>query len=200
MSNEEIKDKFLQWAGAHLEEQQDKLRKFCSNKRLEWDEDIFSETVLKTAEKIMRKGIEDPSEKGYESYLFKAFTQNTKREKQYSRNARRDRNIENLNELYENYCNTTMSTAQEKLLSDLRKDFSAVYVLSKVEHEYGSESARLFTEKFYIGHTYKDLQRRFPEHKKLRDKLLEMKRWAMINITREEVDAAFSVEYADILD
>ena len=200
MSNTEIKNAFLNWVADNYQQQREKLRKYCSHKMIEWDSDIFSETVLKVAEKIIKKGIEDPTASGFEKYMFRSFVQNVKREKQYSRNARRDRNIENINDLYEDYCNTTMSTATDKLLSDLRKDFSAIYVLSRVEHEYGSSLARLFTEKFYIGHTYRELQRRFPEQKKLRDKLLEMKRWCQENISKDDVDKAFAEQYADIID
>lgn len=194
------KDKFLQWIGEHWEQQQDKLKRYCSNKHLDFDTDVFSETVLKVAEKIQKNGIEDCSESGMDKYFFKSSVQNIRRELQYSRNARRDYNVTEVGELYEDYANAHFSTAQEKLLSDLRKDFSTIYILSKVESQYGSSLCRLFTEKFYIGHTYKDLSKRYPEFKKLRDKLLDMKRWAISNISREEIDAAFNAEYADILE
>lgn len=200
MSNTEIKDKFLNWVGSHLEEQREKLRKYCSSKRLEWDSDIFSETILKTAEKILKHGLTDCSEKGMEAYLFMAFKMNTKREKQYSRNARRDKNIENLNELWESYCNENMSTSTEKLLSDLRKDFSAIYILSRVEDKFGSSLARLFTLKYYNNLTYKELQRMHPQERKLRDSLLEAKRWCQEHISKDEVDKAFAEQYADIID
>lgn len=194
------KDKFLQWIGDNLEEQREKLKRYCSSKRLEWDSDIFSETILKTAEKILKHGLVDCSEKGMEAYLFMAFKINTKRESQYSRNARRDYNVTSVGELYEDYANANFSTAQEKLLADLKKDFSAIYVLSRVEEQFGSELSRLFCEKYYLSRTYRELQKLHPSMKKLRDTLLSMKKWCQETIKREDIDAAFSEAYSDLLD
>lgn len=200
MTNEEQKDAFLQWMGKHLEEQRDKLKKFCSNKHLVYDDDIFSDTILKMSEKIQKNGIIEATEQGYDKYFFKSFKLNIIREAQYSRNARRDNNITEVGELWETYCNANMMTAEDKLVNDLRKDFSAIYILSKVEHEFGSEMTRLYTEKYYLGITYKQLQKMHPEQKKLRDTLLEMKRWSIDNISKEEIDKAFAKEYADLID
>ena len=199
MTNEEQKDAFLQWVGKHLEEQRDKLKKFCSNKHLSFDDDILSDTILKIAERIIKHGIDDPTDSGFEKYLFKSFKINVLREAQYSRNARRDSNVTEVGELWEAYCNANMMTAEDKLVNDLRKDFAAIYILSRIEDEFGSSMARLFTEKYYLSNTYKDLQRSFPERRKLRDSLLNMKRWAIENISKDDVDKAFAEEYADIL-
>lgn len=200
MTNEEQKDAFLQWMGKHLEEQRDKLKKFCSNKHLVYDDDIFSDTILKMSEKIQKNGIIEATEQGYDKYFFKSFKLNILREAQYSRNARRDNNITEVNELWEDYANANMMTAEDKLVNDLRKDFAAIYILSKVEHEFGSEMTRLYTEKYYLGITYKQLQKMHPEQKKLRDTLLEMKRWTIDNISKEEIDKAFNSEYSELID
>lgn len=200
MTNEQMKSAFLQWIGDNYQQQREKLMKFCSNKHLTFDDDILSDTTLKIAEKILKHSIEDCSEQGFEKYLFKSFKMNVLREQQYSRNARRDSNVTEVGELWEDYCNNTMVTAQEKLLSDLKKDFSAIFILSKVESEFGSSLARLFTLKYYNGLTYKQLNIMHPDFKKLRDTLLNMKRWAIENISKEEIDKAFAKEYADLID
>ena len=91
MKDEEI---FLNYINNHYQLLKNKYRKFCKEKDYQWDEDIYSDTILKCYEAIERKGkMEDPSDQGIENYFFRSFKQNLQREKQYCRVSKRDLNI-----------------------------------------------------------------------------------------------------------
>lgn len=190
-----MKDKFLNYIAEHYDELKQRFQAFCQNKHFDWDEDIFSDTILKCAEVIEKKSLEDSSDTGIESYFFKAFKTNIMREKQYSRNSKRDMNVANVGELYEDWYNQNCISSNEKLLKDLKTDFSALYLLHKIDQEYGSELCHLFTLKYYCGYTYKQLQNKFPNIPKLRDTLLNMKKWLMANVSKEDIQHSFEKKY-----
>ena len=197
MENEKLKDKFLNWVGENWEKQQTKLRKFCSDKRYEFDEDIFSDTVVKVAEKILANGITDSTPNGFDGYFFKAFKQNTLRNKQYARVARRDYNVDDINALWEDYCNANMQTEEEKVKKDLKQDFTILYLSNVLLDNFGNELTHVYLEKYYYGLTYKQLSEKY-KIPRLRDKLLEMKRFLKDNVTKREIENAFSIKYKNI--
>lgn len=189
---------FLEHIAKNYEQLKQRFQAFCQNKHYTWDYDIFQDTILKCAELIDKKGLKDDSAKGCENYLFKAFKTNLQREKQYSRNQKRDANVTNVSELFEDWYNSNNVSSQEKLTKDLKTDFSALYLLSKVDEQYGGELSHLFTEKYYLGETYKQLQKKHPNIPKLRDQLLDMKRWLMSTVSKEEIDRAFQQKFGEL--
>ena len=197
MENEELKQAFLQWIGEHWDEEKKKLERYCADKRIYWDEDIFSDTVLKMAERIGQKGLIDSSERGLRNYLFKAFKRNVVRERQYSRNAMRDNNVENVSQLYEDWCNTNMLSSEEKLRLDMKQDFSILYLANLLLEQFGGELTHIFLEKYYYKLTYKQLSDKY-HIPRLRDKLLEMKRFLQDNVTKAEIDEAFTIKYKSL--
>ena len=190
-------DSFLGWLNKHYDEQKNKLIAFCNDKKFNWDEDIFCSTYLKIYEKIMKCGITDDSDNGFDNYLFKSFKTNTMREAQYARNQKRDGNVINLTGAYEAYKNTELSQ-QEKLKSDLKKDFTALYLLQMAEQQFDSESFYLFKLKTFEKITYKQLQER-TGIKGVRQKVVNIKNNLKENVTKEEIDKAFNELYGDLL-
>ena len=191
-------DKFLKWINDNYQIQKDKLIAFCNDKNYEWDEDIFSDTYLKIYEKILKYGIKDETDKGFDNYMFMSFKVNTLREKQYARNQKRDGNVVNLSGAYENYKNTEL-TEQEKLKSDLYKDFATLYLLHKAEQAFDAESFYLFKLKtFERGLTYKQLQEK-TGIKGCRQKVVTVKNWLRENVKQSEVKEEFENIYGDIL-
>ena len=133
MKDEKI---FLNYINDHYQLLKNKYRKFCKEKDYQWDEDIYSDTILKCYEAIERKGkMEDPSDQGIENYFFRSFKQNLQREKQYCRVSKRDLNIksDDINQLYEEWFNYTKDTSTNKIKRDLFKDFGILYIMMKVE-------------------------------------------------------------------
>ena len=196
--NEVQGKKFLNWISKNYDTQKDKLKAFCNDKKYEWDDDIFSDTYLKIYEKILKYGIIDDSDKGFDNYFFMSFKINTMREKQYSRNVKRDGNVINLTGKYEAYKNTEL-TESEKLKSDLRKDFYTLYLLNMAEQNFDQESFYLFKLKtFEKGLTYKQLQEKTGV-KGCRQKVTNVKNWLKENVTKKQIDEAFENTYGDLL-
>ncbi len=191
-------DKFLKWINDNYQIQKDKLVAFCNDKKYEFDEDIFSDTYLKIYDKILKYGIKDDSDKGFDNYMFISFKINTIRDRQYARNQKRDGNVINLSGAYENYKNTEL-TEQEKLKSDLYKDFATLYLLHKAEQQFDQESFYLFKLKvFEKGLTYKQLQEK-TGIKGCRQKVVNVKNWLKENVRQQEVKEEFDNIYGDIL-
>ena len=196
VTNEQQADKFLQWLNNNYTSQKQKLLAFCNDKKYKFDDDIFSDTYLKIYEKIRASGINDDSEKGFENYLFMAFKQNLHREKLYARNLKRDENNANIAALNEMFLNQKL-TQEEKLLSDLRKDFTTLYLMQKVEENFDAEHFYLFRLKTFTGMTYRQLY----EHtgiKGARTKVVAVKNWLKENVTKQEVDKVFNALYGNL--
>ena len=191
-------DKFLKWINDNYQFQKDKLQAFCNDKKYEFDEDIFSDTYLKIYDKILKYGIKDDSDKGFDNYMFISFKINTIRDRQYARNQKRDGNVINLSGAYEEYKNTELSQ-EEKLKSDLYKDFATLYLLHKAEQQFDQESFYLFKLKvFEKGLTYKQLQEK-TGIKGCRQKVVNVKNWLKENVRQQEVKEEFDNIYGDIL-
>ena len=197
MDNKLTADKFLNWVGEHHDELQYRYKKFCSNHRLIYDDDVFSDTILKCYNLIEKNGINDDSEKGYDDYLFVAFRNNLKREKQYSRNAKK-KEIENVNDKYEDYYNNTNDSPTKKILKDLKEDYSTLYIINKVEENFPKEYTYCFKLKFLYKLTYKQLQK-LSKVKNSRQKVIDVIHWLKENLSKQELDDAFNEFKGNIL-
>lgn len=197
LTNEEQARKFLEWLSANYDAQQVKLKAFCNDKKYKWDEDIFSNTYLNVHELILRNGLKDPSDKGFDNYLFCSFKTNLKREGQYSRNSKR-KETGDLNIKYENWFNATYDSEEVKLKNDLKRDFTAIYILQKVEENFQYEHFYIFRLKFFEHLTYKQLIERTGK-KAARTKFLEVKNWLKENVTKKEIDKAFEEKYGHLV-
>ena len=176
----EDKLKFINHINSKYDELKAKYKAFCREKDYKWDEDVYSDTILKCYEAIERKGkLDDATPYGIESYFFRSFKTNIQREKQYCRVAKRDCNVssDNIFQLYEEYYNQTYAPERIKLLNDLWKDFATLYILIRVEDNWDSEHFLLFRLKYLVPQmTYKRLQEK-TKVKKCRQKVIEVKNW-----------------------
>lgn len=198
MNNDEQANKFLYWINSNYDQLKAHHKAYCLNKKHPFNEDIFCDTYLKIYEKIRKDGIEDDSENGFKNYMFKAFKINVLREKQYCRNLKRDENAAaNLSLFNEIYLNRQI-TAEEKLKSDLYKDYSTLYLLKKIEEEFPPEDIRLFKIKLFENLTYKQLSEKTGE-KNIRQRIVNIKNWLKENVSKEEIDDAFNNDYGDLV-
>lgn len=196
MNNDEQANKFLQWVSNNYDYLKNHHKAYCLNKKHTFNEDIFCDTYLKIYEKIRKDGIEDDSENGFKNYMFKAFKINVLREKQYARNQKRDENNANLPILQEIFL-TSQLTEREKLLQDLKKDFSCLYILLAIEKEFSYEDCRLFKIKLFENLTYRQLSDKTGE-KNIRQRIVDIKNWIKENISKVEIDKAFNEKYGDL--
>ena len=183
-------DYFLQKIGEILPQLKEKMKAYCYHTKQEWDEDVFSDTIIKCYNAIQKKGsLNDKSDYGVQCYFFQSFSINIKREQQYSRNSKKD-NSKNIFKTYEDWMENNLLTPIEKIQQDTYKDFATLYILTKAEQNNDAESFYLFNLKHLGGYTYKELQEK-THAKAIRQKVANVKRWIMNNVTKEEVQNAY---------
>ena len=199
MTNEEIAKAYLQWVSKNLDSLKARMMRYCTSQHIEYDEDVFSDTYLKIYDKILRSGLKDATPDGYLNYTFMSFKTNCKREPQYARNRLRDMNIEDdkLNDLYEDYINGQIGE-REKLVNDLFKDYSTLYIMYKVEEQFPKDQFHLFKLKFMGNLTFKELRKRTGV-KGAREKVNEVLNWLRENVSKEEIKASFSEIFGNLL-
>ena len=193
---------FLNYINDNYNKLKNKYWKFCQEKQYTWDEDIFSDTILKCYDAIIKKGeLKDKTTQGIESYFFMAFRNNIMNERRYSRVKKRDNNInsDNINALYEVWFNETYCDARMKIVNDLFVDFSILFILTMVESNFDNEHFYLFKLKTLVPNmTFKKLQET-TKIKSSRKKVLEVTHWVKDNITKEDIRNLFYEMYGDII-
>lgn len=192
---------FINYISDHYNQLYYKYRQFCKEKDYQWDEDIFQDTIVNCYSAITKKGkLQDTSNQGIENYFFKSFKMNLMREKQYARNQKRDLNVEadDVDVMYEEWTNNNKEDARTKILSDMWKDFSCLYIMMLVEDNWDDEHFYLFRLKHLCNMTYKQLTDK-TGIKGVRQKILDVKQWLKDNLTKEEINKAFQLAYGDLL-
>lgn len=192
-NNSEKASRFLKFANEHYEDYKKKWAKYLYDKQVDFDEDVFSETVLKVYDYINTNGIKDDSDSGLANYWFKSFNTNIKREKQYSRNVNRDKNIDATEEL-----SKEMNGEDElklKIRRHVYEDWSIVYILRLVEDNFDSISFHCFRLYYILDKmTYSKLREitKVPDSKK---RVVTIKNWLKDNLTKQQMEKEFSKYY-----
>lgn len=193
----------MTFVGDNYERLKDKMLRYCVSKHVSFDDDVFGSTIVKIYEKILKDGMEDDTEAGFESYFFMSFKTNLLRERQYSRNQKQDDNIEQdeIGEVYDRYYNDANDSATVKLMRDLKVDFKTLKILLLVEKNFTSEQYYLFKLKFLESLTYKQLAERTGV-KDARNKVLAVLQWLRDNAVdiENEIDDEFKAQYDDWLE
>lgn len=174
------------------------LQSYCDSVGQSFDEDIFQDTILKCYTLIEKNGeMKDSSYQGCKNFMFQAFKRNLKREQQYARNQKRDGNVTNLSKHNEVYLNSKL-TQEEKLKSDLYKDFATLYLMKKVEEQFDDEHFYLFRLKTFTNMTYAQLAEK-TGIKGCRQKVVDVKNWLKDNVKQQEIKDEFDEIYGDLL-
>lgn len=192
---------FINYISDHYNQLFYKYRQFCKEKDYQWDEDIFQDTIVNCYSAITKKGkLQDTSNQGIENYFFKSFKMNLMREKQYARNMKRDLNVEadDVDVMYEEWTNNNKEDARTKILSDMWKDFSCLFIMMLVEENWDEQHFHLFKLKHLCNMTYKQIADK-TGIKGVRQKILDVKQWLKDNLTKEEINKAFQLAYGDLL-
>lgn len=194
-------DLFLNFINQNYVDLKNKYWKFCQENYYDWDEDVYSDTIIRCYDIIERNGLKDKSPYGIESYFFKAFVNNIRNEKNYSRIKKRDFNItsDNINDIYEAWYNKTQDSSKVKLVNDLFKDFAILYIMTRVEANFDAEHFYLYRLKSLVPDmTFKRLAET-TKIKASRLKTIEVQRWVKDNIKKEDVRTAFFQIYGDLI-
>lgn len=198
MKDEEI---FINYINDHYDLLKNRYKRFCQEKDYKFDEDVFSDTIVKCYDAIKRKGMmEDTTPQGIENYFFMSYKINMQREKQYARIDKRDSNYttEEVNQLYEDFYNEHNDSSQTKLKNDLFIDFATLYLMTKVEDNFDEEHFYLFRIKSLCNLTYKQLQQK-TGIRSARQKVLNVKNWLKENVTKDEINEAFQQMYGNLI-
>lgn len=192
-------DTFINHIAQNYEPLKCKFREFCRLNNLDWDYDIFQDTIVKCHEIIGRKGLANKTPYGIESYFFMSFRNNIKREKQYARNTKRDLNVDtdSIDELYEEWYNNTMQSARDKIFGDLFKDYATLYIMLQVEKNFDQEYFYLFRLKTLGNLTYKQIREK-TNLKAIRKKILEVTSWVKTNVTKDEIKNKFNEQFSTL--
>lgn len=196
-------ERFLSFVSRNYDRLKTKMVKYCVSKGVVFDEDVYSDTILKIHDKIEKEGMTDETENGYENYIFMSFRTNILRERQYSRNKSSDDNIdqESIGELYDRYYNGVNDSSVVKLAKDLRTDYRTLQVLLLVEKNFTPEQYYLFKLKFLEQLTYKELAERTGV-KDARNKVLAVLQWLRENANEinKQIDDSFKEQYDDVIE
>ena len=191
MEYQDLANKYLQWIADNYDELILHLKKYCSNQRYTWDDDIFPLTYWNVYERILKKGLKDPTEKGFMDFTFIAFKFNTIGNYNSASNKRRvEMEDDKLRQLYENYYNANNTTSTAKLLKDLKADFMALYLAELVEENFPADYFYYWRLKTFKSLTYKQLQE-LTHDNHCRQKVLEVKRWLLRNANKKQIETDF---------
>ena len=192
---------FISHIGSHYKEIETKLKMLSGRNHQPFDKDAYQEVIIKCYKRIQNKGtLNDKTPYGIESYLIKSYFNYLIDVKRSAEKQKRDLNYnsDNIQDLYEEFYNATNDTARTKIASDLFKDFSILYILTKVEDNFDGESFYLFRLKHLCEMTYKQVYEK-TQVKGARQKILEVKAWVQDNITKEDIKKAFNAVYGELL-
>ena len=191
--NSEKAKRFLQFVNDNYNNLKKKWAKYLIDKQIDFDEDVYSDTILKVFDYINTNGIKDDSESGFANYFFRAFNINIKREKQYSRNVNRDKNIDATEELSKEM--NGEYELQLKIRRHIFEDWSIVYILRLVEDNFDSISFHCFRLYYILDKmTYSKLREitKVPDSKK---RVVTIKNWLKDNLTKQKMEKEFSKYY-----
>lgn len=190
--------RFINTVNDNYETIKKELQSYCDSVGEKFDEDIFQDTIIKCYTLIEKNGeMKDSSYQGCKNFMFQAFKRNLKREQQYARNQKRDANVTNLSKHNEVYLNSKL-TQEEKLKSDLYKDFATLYLMKKVEEQFDGEHFYLFRLKTFTNMTYAQLAEK-TGIKGCRQKVVDVKNWLKDNVKQQDIKDEFDEIYGDLL-
>lgn len=168
-----------------------------SNKKIEFSEDIFNDTIIKCYELLeKKKSMKDESPKGMDNYFLKSLYLNTMMEKRYAYVKKRSHDID-VNSVLSSRDNGD-SQVQSKLVKDLKTDFSVLYIMMQVEEHFDQQHFYLYRLKTLCEMTYKDICNK-TQIKGARNMIIEVRTWIQNNIKKEDIDKAFYETYGDLI-
>lgn len=178
------------------------LKLLSAQRKQKFDEDGFHTCIIRCYDAIKKKGyLKDKSAYGITSYLIRAYFNYVLEEKRSAKNKKRDQNYnsDNIGGLYEDYYNSNFTDARQKIISDMYKDFSILYIMMVVEQNFDNEHYYLFKLKELIPDmTYKKLAEK-TKIKAVRQKVVEVKKYIQANVTKEMIRKEFYDIYGDII-
>ena len=193
---------FINYINDHYNQVVNTLKILCNQRHQKFDEDAFHECILRCHKAITKKGkLDDKSPYGITSYLIRSYFNLVLENKRACVNSKRDMNYDddNIGELQEEWSQKNQVDAKQKILGDMFKDFSVLFIMMVAESNFDSEHFYLFRLKqLQPGMTYKKLAE-VTQMKGVRQKVVEVKKFIQQNVTKEMIRKEFYDIYGDII-
>ena len=193
---------FINYINDHYNQVVNTLKILCNQRHQKFDEDAFHECILRCHKAITKKGkLDDKSPYGITSYLIRSYFNLVLENKRACVNSKRDMNYDddNIGELQEEWSQKNQVDAKQKVIGDMFKDFSVLYIMMVAESNFDSEHFYLFRLKqLQPGMTYKKLAE-VTQMKGVRQKVVEVKKFIQQNVTKEMIRKEFYDIYGDII-
>lgn len=195
MSNEEQAKKFLEVVSNNYDDCLKKWRKYQTDKNMEFDDDVFQDTILKIYDKIMRSGIQEDTEQGMLNYFFKSFQRNTRREFQYSRNAYRDKNCDvfSLLEAVDN----GDEEIENKRKQEAWSQFVAYNILKIVEENFDDITFRCFRIYYMMKEMPYAKLTQVTNVRNAKKRVVDVKKWLQTNVDKSLLLKQFAEWYEE---
>lgn len=193
---------FINYINDHYNQVVNTLKILCNQRHQKFDEDAFHECILRCHKAITKKGkLDDKSPYGITSYLIRSYFNLVLENKRACVNSKRDMNYDddNIGELQEEWSQKNQVDAKQKVIGDMFKDFSVLFIMMVAESNFDSEHFYLFRLKqLQPGMTYKKLAE-VTQMKGVRQKVVEVKKFIQQNVTKEMIRKEFYDIYGDII-
>lgn len=136
---------------------------------LQFDEDIYNDTIIKVYEKIVEDTV-DKTDDEIIAYWYKSFVNNIKREKQYTYNSKRE-DIDVI-DLLKN---------EEYIITKQHISYSTIrFLLNKIKEEYNEKDYHLFKMYYLTDITFDELNDIVGSD--VKSKIIKMKKWLKSNV------------------
>ena len=192
---EEQAMRFLEVAAKHYEDNKKKWMKYFNDSDFDFDEDVFSDSIIKVHKYLLTHKLEDDSDNGLLNYWFKSFQINSKREKQYAHN---QYTVYGLNLAEESDSRPNFEeTKDDKVRRHIYDDWVATYILQQIEEKFDDVTFRCFRLYYIIPKmTYARLKE-VTNVSDCKKRVTEVKKWVKTNITISHLNDEFRKYYGD---
>lgn len=184
---------FLEIAGRYYEDNKKKWRKYYEDNDMEFDEDIYGDSIIKVHKYLQTHTLTDDSEQGFLNYWFRSFNTNIRREKQY---ARYTATVYGKDLAKESDSQPQLDeTKEDKVRRHIFDDWVVIRVFQLVEKEFDEISFRCFRLYYILPKmTYAKLREvtKVPDCKK---RVVAIKHWLDKNISTAELKREFKKYY-----
>lgn len=189
----DIADKWLIYINSIYNEYKSKFRLYCNSVRKEFDEDVYSETIVNCYDSICRNGLKDTTEQGMKNYLFQSFKMNVTRATTYASQTKRTYNLD-VNEAHEEYM-LKSEPLGEKIKKQMLNDFTVLYILNNVENNFDIISFFCFRIKHLIPKMSYQRLKEITNINDCKKRVVTINRWVRENIKKDEVYKEFIKQY-----
>lgn len=161
---------FLDITAKYYTANKDKWQRLIKVLGLNFDEDIYNDTIIKVYDKLMNEEDIDKTEDEVIAYWFQSFVNNIKRDKLYSYNKNRDDSdvIELLKD-------------RELIISDAHLYYPTIrLLLNKVRQGFNDDEYHLFRMYYLTDYTFDELSDILGYN--VKEKIIKMKKWLKENV------------------